>query len=301
MTLQVVQSCAVLARLVTYRLLSDHPAARYLSVAEVEAVQAGSGQPLVSPRSQVHREVDMTSQCSEPSGMETADGGDVASHGADGEVLMTTGPSLIGNPVDEHAADALTPSCLSDDDRLDLPADTSVEQAGQTDDQAVRLGYPGSRPLRGGEVVIESRSGIVSADRRVPIDTSVVLRQLCPEGPARPVVAFGIVANDDLRPGWRVRPTRIRHGLIMPGAQEVPSRDDCRLAELSDRMPVEGRWMDRIVGLEGVRAEIAFVQNPDGHGRLELTKFHSPQGRDGDQRAPEHTGNPACLIRGRRH
>lgn len=75
----------------------------------------------------------------------------------------------------------------------------------------------------------------------------------------------------------------------MPGAQEVPSRDDCRLAELSDRMPVEGRWMDRIVGLEGVRAEIAFVQNPDGHGRLELTKFHSPQGRNGDQRAPANT------------
>jgi hypothetical protein len=40
--------------------------------------------------------------------------------------------------------------------------------------------------------------------------------------------------------------------------------------------PVEGRWVDRVVGLEGVRAGIAMMQTPDGNGRLELTKFHSP-------------------------
>jgi catechol 2,3-dioxygenase-like lactoylglutathione lyase family enzyme len=39
---------------------------------------------------------------------------------------------------------------------------------------------------------------------------------------------------------------------------------------------VEGRWVDRVVGLEGVRAEIAMLQTPDGHGRVELAKFHSP-------------------------
>jgi catechol 2,3-dioxygenase-like lactoylglutathione lyase family enzyme len=49
---------------------------------------------------------------------------------------------------------------------------------------------------------------------------------------------------------------------------------------------VEGSWVDRIVGLEGVRAEIVFVQTPDGHGRLELTKFHSPAGVSGDAGAP---------------
>jgi catechol 2,3-dioxygenase-like lactoylglutathione lyase family enzyme len=42
---------------------------------------------------------------------------------------------------------------------------------------------------------------------------------------------------------------------------------------------VGGGWVDRIVGLEGVRAEIAMVETPDGHGRLELTKFHAPSGR----------------------
>jgi len=39
---------------------------------------------------------------------------------------------------------------------------------------------------------------------------------------------------------------------------------------------VEGRWADRIVGLDGVRSELAMLQTPDGHGRVELAKFHSP-------------------------
>ena len=34
--------------------------------------------------------------------------------------------------------------------------------------------------------------------------------------------------------------------------------------------------MDRLVGLDGVRVDIAMMRTPDGHGRLELTKFHSP-------------------------
>lgn len=50
--------------------------------------------------------------------------------------------------------------------------------------------------------------------------------------------------------------------------------------------PVEGRWVDRIVGLEGVRMDIAMMQTPDGHGRLELTKFHSPSNQGGGQPAP---------------
>jgi catechol 2,3-dioxygenase-like lactoylglutathione lyase family enzyme len=35
--------------------------------------------------------------------------------------------------------------------------------------------------------------------------------------------------------------------------------------------PVGGDWVDRVVGLEGVRVEIAMMETPDGHGRLELT------------------------------
>jgi len=53
--------------------------------------------------------------------------------------------------------------------------------------------------------------------------------------------------------------------------------------------PVEGRWVDRIVGLEGVRADIAMMQTPDGHGRLELTKFHSPSIQGDNRPAPANT------------
>jgi catechol 2,3-dioxygenase-like lactoylglutathione lyase family enzyme len=59
--------------------------------------------------------------------------------------------------------------------------------------------------------------------------------------------------------------------------------------EAAGRGSVEGGWADRVVGLEGVRAEVAMVETPDGHGRLELTKFHAPSGRGGDRHAPANT------------
>ncbi len=46
--------------------------------------------------------------------------------------------------------------------------------------------------------------------------------------------------------------------------------------ELEGRTEVEGSWVDRIVGLDGVRSEIAMMRTPDGNGRLELNKFHAP-------------------------
>ena len=59
--------------------------------------------------------------------------------------------------------------------------------------------------------------------------------------------------------------------------------------ELQGEGSAEGRWVDRIVALDGVRAEIAFVQTPDGHGRLELVKFHSPPTQGGNRDAPANT------------
>jgi catechol 2,3-dioxygenase-like lactoylglutathione lyase family enzyme len=50
-----------------------------------------------------------------------------------------------------------------------------------------------------------------------------------------------------------------------------------------------GRSVDRIVGLEGVRTDFAFMQTPDGNGQLELIKFHSPSTPDGDGDAPANT------------
>ena len=46
--------------------------------------------------------------------------------------------------------------------------------------------------------------------------------------------------------------------------------------ELEGAMPLEGRWVDRVVGLENVKCEIATMRTPDGHGRVELSKFHAP-------------------------
>jgi catechol 2,3-dioxygenase-like lactoylglutathione lyase family enzyme len=46
--------------------------------------------------------------------------------------------------------------------------------------------------------------------------------------------------------------------------------------ELEGEAPIEGRWVDRVNGIDGVRVDIAMMRTPDGHGRLELTKFHAP-------------------------
>jgi catechol 2,3-dioxygenase-like lactoylglutathione lyase family enzyme len=46
--------------------------------------------------------------------------------------------------------------------------------------------------------------------------------------------------------------------------------------ELDGETQVEGPWADSTVGLSGVRADIAMMRTPDGHGRVELSKFHTP-------------------------
>lgn len=56
--------------------------------------------------------------------------------------------------------------------------------------------------------------------------------------------------------------------------------------ELQGEGAVEGRWADRIVGLDGVRTDLAMMGTPDGSARVELIKFHSPPSRDGAADAP---------------
>jgi catechol 2,3-dioxygenase-like lactoylglutathione lyase family enzyme len=46
--------------------------------------------------------------------------------------------------------------------------------------------------------------------------------------------------------------------------------------ELEGETTVEGPWADRTVGLDDVRADIAMMRTPDGHGRVELSRFHTP-------------------------
>jgi catechol 2,3-dioxygenase-like lactoylglutathione lyase family enzyme len=60
--------------------------------------------------------------------------------------------------------------------------------------------------------------------------------------------------------------------------------------ELEGKALVEGRWAARTVGLDGVRSEIAMMRTPDGHGRLELMKFHTPTAISAEpQNAPANT------------
>jgi catechol 2,3-dioxygenase-like lactoylglutathione lyase family enzyme len=46
---------------------------------------------------------------------------------------------------------------------------------------------------------------------------------------------------------------------------------------IEGEMPVEGTWVDRLKGLEGVRVDITMMRTPDGHGRVELTRFRNPK------------------------
>jgi catechol 2,3-dioxygenase-like lactoylglutathione lyase family enzyme len=47
--------------------------------------------------------------------------------------------------------------------------------------------------------------------------------------------------------------------------------------ELEGEATVEGPWIDRIVGFDGSRCDVAMMRTPDGHGRIELEKYHAPR------------------------
>ena len=59
--------------------------------------------------------------------------------------------------------------------------------------------------------------------------------------------------------------------------------------ELEGEYTVEGRWVDRVVGLDGVRNDIAMLRTPDGHGRLELMKFHASAATTIEANVPVNT------------
>ena len=55
--------------------------------------------------------------------------------------------------------------------------------------------------------------------------------------------------------------------------------------EVEGRTTVEGDVVDRVVGLKGTRSEIAMMRTPDGHGRLELTRYQHPAAVGPDPRS----------------
>lgn len=60
--------------------------------------------------------------------------------------------------------------------------------------------------------------------------------------------------------------------------------------ELEGETTVEGPWVGQVIGLTDVRADIVMMQTPDGHNRVELTKFHTPPAiRAEPENAPANT------------
>ena len=59
--------------------------------------------------------------------------------------------------------------------------------------------------------------------------------------------------------------------------------------ELEGETTVEGEWVDQLVGLDGVRADMAFLRTPDGSGRVEVSTFQTPAATSAAPRAPVNT------------
>ena len=68
--------------------------------------------------------------------------------------------------------------------------------------------------------------------------------------------------------------------------------------ELEGKGQIEGLFADRTVGLDGVRSEIAMMRTPDGHSKLELTRYHAPAADGaGPEPAAQHTGPASRHVR----
>ncbi|MFJ9343131.1 VOC family protein [Streptomyces sp. NPDC101733] len=60
--------------------------------------------------------------------------------------------------------------------------------------------------------------------------------------------------------------------------------------ELEGRSPIEGRWVERVIGLDDVRQDIAMLRIPGAPGRIELAMFHEPKALRAEPReAPTNT------------
>lgn len=60
--------------------------------------------------------------------------------------------------------------------------------------------------------------------------------------------------------------------------------------DLEGRAPIAGDWADGVTGLRGMRVEIAMLRTPDGHGRIELSRFLAPPV------AADHRGAPVNAL-----
>jgi catechol 2,3-dioxygenase-like lactoylglutathione lyase family enzyme len=98
-------------------------------------------------------------------------------------------------------------------------------------------------------------------------------------------------SNSRERPAWAV--WTAAHGLYYTGDMTIKRMDHVSVVvddlaaaidfftalgmTIEGEGAVEGPWVDRVNGLESVQVDIVMMQTPDGHGRLELTKFRNPE------------------------
>jgi catechol 2,3-dioxygenase-like lactoylglutathione lyase family enzyme len=59
--------------------------------------------------------------------------------------------------------------------------------------------------------------------------------------------------------------------------------------EADNKHATSGEWVDRVVGLDGVEVDVAFVRTHDGHGQLELISFRTPPAEGTTTPAPANT------------
>lgn len=59
--------------------------------------------------------------------------------------------------------------------------------------------------------------------------------------------------------------------------------------ELEGDTTVEGQWVDRVLGIDGVRSDIAMMRTPDGRSKIELSRFHRPKAISAEPNAPVNT------------
>src|SRR5205085_3526974 len=88
---------------------------------------------------------------------------------------------------------------------------------------------------------------------------------------------------------WRVTLQRMDNvGIVVESLDAAISFFAELGLELEGRAMIEGDWSGRVTGLRDQRVEIAMMRMPDGHGRIELSRFLAPP-VVADHRSEEHT------------
>lgn len=71
---------------------------------------------------------------------------------------------------------------------------------------------------------------------------------------------------------------RMDHVSIVVGDLEAATACFVELGmEVEGSMPIDAEWAGRVVGIEGMRSEITMLKTPDGNGRIELTRYRTPE------------------------